>query len=197
MRPSLIVRNLCLASALLFASVAYAGESSDSTYKVVAYIGGGLSRYIVVAGTPSGMSADVSKTGPAATLRVMWYPDHLLSVGLETGWTKIYSYKSTSGPPAQMTLSQYPLYAVFGMKFWNELNLIGGYGYSRLNTNLDYQGTVNISTWSMGWVAACSYEHPVSKTLGIAAELKWINAVESGDGVITLQLQLVWDLFRY
>jgi hypothetical protein len=197
MRQSIAVRIVCLVSSLLFTAVAYAGVSGDSTYSVVAYVGGGLSRYLVAAGIPSGMSADVSKTGPAATVRVMWRPDHLLSVGLETGWTKMYSYKSTSGPPAEEYLSQVPVYIVFSMRFWDALNIFGGYGYSRVNTNLNYEGTVNLGTWSMGWVAACSYEKPLSKTLGIATELKWIDAVESREAVLTLQVQLVWDFFRY
>jgi hypothetical protein len=191
------LRIFCIVCGLLVTTGLHAGVPGDSTFKLVAYVGGGLSRYISVAGTPSGMSTDVSKTGPAATVRVMWRPEHLLSVGLETGWTKLYSYKSTSGPPAQVYYSQVPLYLVWCMRFWEELNIFGGYGYSRVNTNMDFEGNVNIGTWSMGWVAACSYEQPLSKTMGIAAELKYINAVESQDGAITLQVHFVWNFYEW
>jgi hypothetical protein len=33
--------------------------------------------------------------------------------------------------------------------------------------------------------------------MGIAAELKYINAVESQDGAITLQVQFVWNFYEW
>ena len=171
--------------------------SQESVYKVVAYVGGGASIYTASAGTPAGLSTDVSKFGPAATVRVMWQPDHMLGVGLESGWTKLYSY-TVSGPTSgKLYYSQVPLYIVWSMKFWDALNVAGGYGYSHVITNLDYAGTVNVATWSMGWLAACSYERPITKTLGIAGEIKWINPIESKDGALTLQVQLVWNILEY
>jgi len=197
MRLSPVKNIITLAAVVLVTAMAYSEGSDSSVYRVVAYVGGGGSFYVASAGTPSGMSADVSKFGPAATVRVMWQPDHILGVGLESGWTKLYSY-TTSGPEAgKVYLSQVPMYFVWSMKLWGALNVMGGYGYSRVNTKLDYAGTVNVGTWSMGWMAACSYERPVSKKLGVAAEIKWINPIETQDGAITLQVQLVWNLLEW
>jgi hypothetical protein len=197
MYRSVLLCSVWVVAAVFLSRTAVAGEGHDSTYRLVAYLGGGGSLYVTSAGTPSGMQADVSKFGPAATFRVMWCPDHLLSVGLESGWTKLYSYETGAPDQGKVYLSQFPLYIVWSMKFFDAVNVLGGYGYSRVNTSLDYQGTVNVGTWSMGWVAACSYERPLTKTLGVAAELKWINAVESHDGALTLQAQLVYSFLEW
>jgi len=181
----------------LVTATAWSQGTQESVYRVVAYVGGGASLYAASAGTPSGLSTDVSKFGPAATVRVMWQPDHMLGVGLESGWTKLYSY-TVSGPTSgKMYYSQVPLYVVWSMKFWDQLNVLGGYGYSHVITNLDYAGTVTVATWSMGWLAACSYECPITRTLGIAGELKWITPIETHDSAMTLQIQLVWNILEY
>ena len=188
---------LCLLCILLVPGRLAAGEPNDSTYRLVAVVGAGGSLYTEPAGTPSGLSADVSRVGPAATFRILWRPDHLLSVGLETGWTKLYSYTTTGDVAGKVYLSQMPLYIVWSMRFADAFNVLGGYGYSRLNTHLEYGGTVNTSSWSMGWIAACSYEHPVARALAVAAELKWVNVVESHDAAVTLQVQLVYSFLEW
>ncbi|HMK39588.1 MAG TPA: outer membrane beta-barrel protein [Bacteroidota bacterium] len=194
MRPPRLHRIVIVALVALAAGSAY---SQESVYRVVAYVGGGASLYTASAGTPAGLSTDVSKFGPAATVRLMWEPDHLLGVGLESGWTKLYSYTIAGPTSGTMYHSQVPLFVVWSMKFWDAVHLFGGYGYSRVITNLDYAGTATVATWSMGWMAACSYERPLTHTLGIAGEAKWITPVETGDGAFTLQVQLVWNVFEY
>jgi hypothetical protein len=186
-----------MAAALLVSTESFAGEKSDTTYKVVVYAGLGGSLLVSEAGTPSGLQADVSKFGPAGTFRVMWRPDHLLGVGLETGWTKLYSYETTGDVKGDVYLSQVPLYIVFSMKLADRVNVFGGSGYSRLNSSLDYGGTVDVGTWSMGWIAACTYERPINNKFGLAAELKWFNIVEAKAANITLQVQLVYNLIEY
>jgi hypothetical protein len=195
-RPFLVCA-IGIAAALLVSVNAVAGENRDSTYRLVAYVGGGGSFYTASAGVPSGLQGDVSKFGPAATVRVMFCPDHILSVGLESGWTKLYSYETTGPAQGKVHLSQVPLYIVWSMRFLDAVNLFGGYGYSRLTTQLDYAGSTSAGTWSLGWVAACSYEKPITETLGVAAELKWIAAVESRDAAITLQVQLVYSFLEW
>ncbi len=197
MRKSSFLRTISVSATLLISANALAGGGGDSKYRLVAYVGGGVSQYIAAAGVPSGLQADVSKFGPAATVRVMWQPDHLLGVGLESGWTKLYSYETTQPIAGTMHLSQVPMYIVWSMKPLESFTLFGGYGYSRVNSALEYEGTVNIGTWSMGWMAACAYERPVSDRLGVAAELKWIDAMESHDAILTLQVQLVWSFLEW
>jgi len=193
------MKILGIVASLLVSGAAVAGGTgtTDTTFHLVAYVGLGGSWYSTSAGFAQGLNADVSKFGPAGTIRVMWRPDHLLSVGLESGWSKFYSYETGGSPSGKVSVSQVPLYIVWSMRFLDGVEVFGGYGYSRINTSLDYQGTVNVGTWSMGWVAAASYTRPLTKTLGLAGELKWINAVESHDANVSLQVQLVYSIFEW
>jgi hypothetical protein len=95
-----------------------------------------------------------------------------------------------------MYLSGVPLIAVWSMNIL-KVDLFAGAGYYYLNSNLDYHGTVSAHTWSLGWLAAASYTHPLSENLGVAGEIKWMNAVENQDVVMTIQVQLVWKLLEW
>ncbi len=95
-----------------------------------------------------------------------------------------------------MYLSRVPLIAVWSMNIL-KVDLFAGAGYYYLNSNLDYHGTVNAHTWSLGWLAAASYTDPLSENLGVAGEIKWMNAVENQDVVMTIQVQLVWKLLEW
>ena len=175
----------------------HAQSTGDGKYSLVAYIGGGYSHYSTApGGPPPGIPVDHSKSGMAGTVRVMWHPDHLIRLGLETGWTKFYSYEFGSQGEGEMYLSGVPLIVVWSMNVLN-IDFFAGAGYYHLNSNIDYKGTVNGTTWSLGWMTAGSYTHKLSDNLGVAGELKWMNAVESQDAVITLQVQLVWKFFEW
>ncbi len=49
----------------------------------------------------------------------------------------------------------------------------------------------------MGWITSASYEKPIADRLALAGELKYINAIEEKQAVITFQVQLVWDFYRW
>lgn len=194
-RSVFIIALVCLAGLANPISV-HAGEPSDSTYAVVAYIGGGFSRYLPSVSGPPDIPIDVSRLGPAGTIRVMWHPNYRVRLGVETGWTKFYSYTLQAQPSGKLYLSGVPLLVVWSMQVLN-VDLFLGTGYYRLNSNLDYQGTVNASTWSLGWMAAASYTHPLSEKLGVAGEVKWMNATEHELATLTIQAQLVWRVFEW
>jgi hypothetical protein len=191
----LITALICLAG-LVNPTPLHAGSPSDSTYEVVAYIGGGFSRYLLAPGGPPDIPINVSKMGLAGTVRVMWHPNHLVRLGIETGWTKFYSYTLQTQPSGQVYLSGVPLLIVWSMRVLN-VDLFWGSGYYLLNSNLDYQGTVNVKTWSLGWMVAASYTHPLSDKLGVAGEVKWMNATEHELANLTAQVQLVWRVFEW
>ena len=191
----LITALVCLAG-LANPTALHAGSPGDSTYAVVAYIGGGVSQYLLAAGGPPDIPIDVSKLGVAGTVRIMWYPNHLVRLGIETGWTKFYSYTLQAEPTGQVYLSGFPLLAVWSMQVMN-VDLFLGSGYYLLNSHLNYQGAVDVKTWSLGWMAAASYTHPLSDNLGVAGEVKWMNASEHELANMTAQVQLVWRVFEW
>jgi hypothetical protein len=195
-RAILLALLLC-AAGVAFAPQLHAGTPGDGTYSLVAYIGGGYSHYVTTpGGPPSDIPVDHTKSGFAGTVRVMWVPDHLIRLGLESGWTTFYSYKFGAQSDGKMSLTGVPLIVVWSMNVL-KVDLFAGAGYYHLNSNLDYHGTITGHTWSLGWLAAASYTHPLSENLGVAGEVKWMNAVENQDAVMTIQVQLVWKFLEW
>ena len=183
--------------------------SSRSRYAVVLTVGGGLSYYSTHLGVPPGLErVDVSRLGIPATFRAMWYPDHRLRVGLETGWTTLYSYRGTaSGQRSQVYVSAVPMLVVFSMPLaWlsgterslaRRLSISAGTGVYLVNSRLDYVGTVSASRFSLGWMVAGSYTQPLSRRFRLATELKWFDAIATEDAAFGLQLQLLWRAFSW
>jgi hypothetical protein len=129
----------------------------------------------------------------------MWHPDHLLKVGLETGHMTFYSYtfKDSSGVSGKAKLYAIPVLIEWTMAVTKRLNLFAGSGVYFLRTNLDYQGRTVSPKLSIGWMAAGSYIHPLSSTVGLGTEVKWMDAAETNNGIVSLQLQLVWKFLKW
>ena len=129
----------------------------------------------------------------------MWHPDHLLKVGLETGHMTFYSYKfkDSAGVSGTTKLQAIPVLIEWTMAVTKRLNLFMGSGVYFLRTNLDYQGRTVSPKLSIGWMAAGSYIHPLSTNVGLGAEVKWMKAAETTNGIVSLQLQLVWKFLKW
>lgn len=194
--------SVFLAVALSFAAAAsHAQESSGQRgqYAFVAYIGGGMGYYASHAGTPTAVNPTTNKWGFNGTLRVLWHPDHLLRVGLETGHMTFYSYKFTdsAGNAGKTAVTGVPLLLVASMPVTARLNVFFGTGFYNLTTNLDYAGKTTAKKLSVGWMLATSYIQPVSKDLGIGLEVKWADAAQTVDASVVGQIQLVWKFLKW
>ena len=198
---------LCLFFILFFvSSVVHSQEEGFSSqpqkrneYGWVAYISGGAGYYVSNRGAPDYLKPVVSNLGHLANIRIMWHPDHLLKVGLETGHMTFYSYtfKDSSGVSGKMKLQAIPVLIEWTMAVTKRLNLFAGSGVYFLRTNLDYQGRTTSPKLSIGWMAAGSYIHPLSANVGLGTEVKWMEAAETSNGIVSLQLQLVWKFLKW
>jgi len=178
-------------------------------YTLVVSVGSGLSYYSTHLGVPAALEqTHVSRFGVPATLRAMWYPDHRLRVGLETGWTTMYSYRGLVGSEtAHMYVSVVPVLLLFSMPLaWlsgtersiaRRLSATVGSGVYLNHSRLDYGGTVMANTNSLGWMAALSYTQPIGRRFRVAGELKWYDAVAAENAAFTAEIQLVWRPFSW
>ena len=71
---------------LILVSCSVFAQLKDSTYSLSTELGVGYSRYFTTMDY-----SDLNKNGFSGTVRIMWNPEHLLSVGLETGYQYLYS----------------------------------------------------------------------------------------------------------
>jgi hypothetical protein len=166
-------------------------------YSLVFSFGGGLSGYCSNPGVPSHLNTEVSRFAPAYTFRLMWYPDHRLRFGVESGWSTMYSYRINDDKGGKLKLNSVPLMIVWSMNVGNNINIFAGSGNYFLTTKLDYAGKTTSSTFSLGWMLAASYIIPVKETLFFTPELKWFHAVETNDQSISLQLIMAWKIFKW
>lgn len=168
-------------------------------YALVAYISGGAGYYPGYAGALSYLKPNISNVNPVSTFRVMWHPDHLVKLGLETGYLTFLSYtlRDSAGNTGKVQLNAVPLLIEWSMSVTRRWNLFAGSGVYFTSTQLNYAGNATSNKLSLGWMAAASYIIPLSENVGLGTELKWLDAAESRDGTISLQLQLVWKFLRW
>ncbi len=174
-------------------------EKGKRLHALVLEAGTGISTYISGIGKPPvGLLGDIAKTNMASTLRVMWHPNHKLRLGLETGFTNFYRYKVVNGTSSgKLSLNAVPVLIMWSMPIVKRVNIYAGFGTYLLTTHLDYKGVVNSSTMSLGTNLALSYTYPISNKLGLASEIKWMNAAETKDESISLQMHLVWRFLEW
>ena len=165
---------------------------------LVLQVGGGISSYVAPINIkPIELPGSIKRMSPAATVRVMWYPNYRLRVGIETGYMNFYSYSIKNGnTEGKVTLSAVPLLLVWSMQIVRRVNVYAGFGTYILSTHLNYKGEVKSKAWVLGSNIALSYTQPISKNLGIAGEAKWMNAFETKDYSLGLQVHLVWKFLQ-
>ena len=206
MQNNRLIHIIALYLAFLSVSSKSYGQADTSSpvsgrgkYALVAYMGGGIGYYAVNAATPASVTAKTNRLGFVGSIRILWHPDHLVRIGFETGHMNFYSYtfRDSVGNTGKTSVSGVPLLLVASMPLTKRWNVFAGAGFYNLTTKLDYFGKNDSHKLSVGWMMAASYIYPLSEKLGLATELKWMDANETVDASICLQLQLVWKLFTW
>jgi hypothetical protein len=168
-------------------------------YSLVLYLSGGEGYFLSSKGIPDYLNTTPTKINPVTSVRVMWFPDHLIKVGLESGLITFYKYGFTdsAGNKGTVSLNATPILLVWSMSITKNFNIFAGSGAYILNTKLDYQTKVSAQKYSVGWMAAASYIYPVGKSTGLGLETKWLYAAETSNGSFIAQLQFVWKFLKW
>src|SRR5436190_17104920 len=88
------------------------------------HAGGGLTYYPRPVGTPQHLDTSPKSLGASGMLRLLWLPGHRLRVGIESGWTPVYSYGIDGpGPTGEVKLVAIPLLLVWSMPVTKRLDL--------------------------------------------------------------------------
>jgi hypothetical protein len=172
---------------------------SAQTYSVNGYIGLGYARFL----TDQDLDG-LDQNGYNAKIRLMWRPEHLLSVGFESGFHSLYNYKSTIDDPeygssnVESSLTGVPVFFVAAMKILPSLEIIGGIGPTFLNTYFDSYGAQSESSQiSTSYFVAGKYEYALNKSLGIGGELNYYRINKIEDATLSFQFILSYRLLAY
>ena len=174
-------------------------QTSDTTYSLSAEVGLGYSRYFTT------MSYnDLNKNGLSGTIKVMWNPEHLLSVGLETGYQQLYSYNydnyETEFGTTNVSASMYavPIFIIISMKVIPNVKVSAGSGAYLLNNSGESFGIENHSSQiSIGAHIGASYSYPINNSFSIDGELLYSYFSKLQDQTVALQFLFVYDFLRW
>src|SRR5258706_630309 len=170
--PFIIMQNskrcfVLIAFCFLFGTInvnAQVDSLKSGSYSLVLYAGGGASYYSSQTGIPAYLETSTQKAEPAATLRLLWHPDHRLSAGVETGWATFYSYQlENTSIPGKLSLTAVPLLAEFSMPVTKQLHPYAAGGSYFLTSELHYPRDVKSKSTAVGLIAAGSYQHQGSR----------------------------------
>lgn len=174
-------------------------QANDTTYSLSTEIGAGYSRFFTTIDYEK-----LNKNGFSGTVKVMWNPEHLLSIGLESGYQYIYSfhyddYKTEFGT-TDLSASMYsiPIFIVFAMKVLPNTKITAGSGaYLLFNSGESFGIETNSSQISIGAHAGISYTYPINNSMAVGGELLYSYFSKLQDQTVAIQFLFVYYLFKY
>ena len=187
-----------LIAVIVISSVALP-QLNDTTYSLSTEIGVGYSRYFTTIDYD-----DLNQNGFSGTVRVMWNPEHLLSLGLESGYQYLYSLDvsdySTEFGNTNVKASMYtvPIFIVFAMKVLPNIKLSAGSGvYLLFNSGELFGDELSSNQISIGAHIGASYTYPINNTMAIGGELLYSYFSKLQDQSFAVQVLFVYDFLKW
>ena len=122
--------------------------------------------------------------------RIMWEPEHFLSLGLESGYYRLYTVKTPEAGNVFISNSAIPIQIVVSMKFLKSFYFNGSLGQSILLNEAHSQsyGNFDARTVSLGdFTTTLGYRHPLmGDHFSIGAETKFFYSGRANDCSLAL-----------
>ena len=128
------------------------------------------------------------------SFRINWKTDHRLSISVESGLIKFYSYTINSkNAEGDLKISAIPLLVEFAMPLTKKFQIRAGAGSYFQTTELNYLGKVRSNSVGLGG----SYSLFSKDNNSFYCELKWMDSAESQQAIMVLQLSYKNTFFRW
>jgi len=138
------------------------------------------------------------------TFRFMWEPEHLLRLGIESGYLPLFYletkfYDTVFGDTeAELSLNSVPIMAVFAMEVVENFEVFGGVGgFILISEVTSFDNYVLSTSWSNAYELGFSYLYPLNKKLKLGGEVKsyYITKLENYD--LVFHVALKYTFFSY
>ncbi len=200
MRDNIFSILVTVLLALSLCTTELEAQESDSLYHISFDVGLGPAMYL------TNMDYDnLYGSYPFVfTFRFMWEPEHLLRLGIESGYLPLFYletkfYDTVFGnTEAELSLNSVPILAVFAMEVVENFEIFGGVGgFILISEVSSFDNYVLSTSWSNAYELGISYRHPLNNKLKIGGELKsyYISRLENYD--VALQLSIKYSIFSY
>ncbi len=147
-------------------------SSDNKNFALSATIGNGLTAIIAY----NNSFADNIFYSPS--VRLLWKPNHLLNIGVESAYLTVSKQDSTLASTAfgetalRARLNAIPLLVVFNMKI-SKIDLYYGIGISSVTSRLEAFGDrVVVTNWYYCYNLAIAYSYPIARNIEIGIEAK-------------------------
>lgn len=175
------------------------GQIKDTLYSLSTEIGLGYSWYFTTMDYD-----DLNKHGFSGSVRIMWNPEHLLSVGLETGYQYLYSIDlsdySTEFGTTDFSASMYtiPIFMVVTMKVAPDIKLTSGSGmYLLYNAGNIFDDKLESNQISIGVYGGISYTYPINNSISLGGELQYAYISKIQDQTVSLKFLFIYDFIKW
>lgn len=170
-------------------------QSADTVYSFSGIIGGGYLRDVSEFAAPKA-GLDINRNQFSVFARIMWQPEHLLSGGIEGGYSVFYSV--TAKDRATAIRSAVPFYLVLSMKVLDGLSATAGFGLGiESSTVLGIGKTINSSALSFAQMGALQFIKALDEAVSLGGEVRYTGLDLYDDHVISLSILVSYKLLEY
>ena len=125
------------------------------------------------------------------TARLMWEPEYFISLGIESGYSQLYTVKYTAPSlwPAQVTKIAVPVQLVVSMKFLKNYYVDLSIGQSNLVDKFSSPdlGSFKTSSWSLAdFGITLGYKYLIKNRVSVGAESKFFHSTKNDDSNLAL-----------
>jgi hypothetical protein len=179
-------------------------QEQDTVYSLTAFVGGGYTRNFSGFERIPGLDSEPDRNGMSGFVRVMWTPEHLLSVGLETGIARVYAINakgvqtSFGGTDFSSVLNVVPLSLSFSMHLTKRLEgYIASTSYFLFSHTRSFGSSVYGTMISIGFSATLSYMWPIDDDWSVGCEIKWYHIEKSMDDNGMIQVVVSYQFLEW
>ncbi len=188
MKQNLYILFLCFLSNLLIAQDNW--NTRDSVARGLSItLGTGMSHYINTL-KPDPNRSGLRQNFPCSSLRFMWEPEHRLSLGIETGYYKVYEVQLTENKQVNTaSLSVVPILFVVQMRVFKRFYTSVATGISFHRSFVNALGNQSESE-TMGFSNlqfTAGYIYPITKQFGVGLEAKFLSENKTEDMIMSFE----------
>jgi hypothetical protein len=138
----------------------------------------------------------LERNGLAGGVRLMWQPGQKLAAGIEIGHTSVYSVsRPITGGTLDQTMDAWPILLVFSMSPVRRLYVNLGTGPAISTSSATLLGSSSSSSaFGASFMASGMYLVPLSPTLSLGGELRYLRLSKYEDNNVSFQVTLGWKL---
>lgn len=135
--------------------------------------------------------AQVDPWNKSLVIRFLWEPQHFISLGIESGYYRLYTYEYTAQNlgPAEVSNFAIPVQLVASMKFLKSYyaNASVGQSYMINQFTSPEQGNFKAARWSLAdFGITLGYKYRFKNRISLGAEMKFFHAAKYNDNNMAL-----------